>query len=104
MTYIAIVVQSLFDHIELPVFTWVISYPCGIKPVSIVTADVMVHLTSGNNSSAGHHQKPLQTSYKLPLQETNLSYQQVFKPLGTESPVQAQVFGEKAGYILASSV
>lgn len=98
MTYIAIIVQSLFDHIKLPVFSWVISYSCSIEPVSIVAADVMVHLMSGNNNAevctTTNHQPKLK----------KLSYQQVFKPLSTQSPVQLQVFGEKAGYVLASSV
>lgn len=43
-TYVIVVVQALFDHVELPVLSGIISNSCAVQPVAIVAADVMVNL------------------------------------------------------------
>lgn len=52
--YIIVIVQSLFDHIELPVLSRVIAYARTVQPVSIVAAHIMVNLLNQN-------QKPINT-------------------------------------------
>lgn len=84
-TYVIVIVQSLFDHIKLPVFSWVISYSGTIEPVSIVAADVMVYLTTmkdNSNQTAAKSRKHQTTPSNI-----NVSHQQVFKPLSAQSPV-----------------
>lgn len=44
LAYIAVIVESLFDHVELPVLSGVISYTGTVQPVAIVAADVMIDL------------------------------------------------------------
>ncbi len=61
-TYVIVIVQSLFDHIKLPVFSWVISYSSTVEPVSIVAADVMVHLTPMKDNSASNGSKKQRAS------------------------------------------
>lgn len=43
-THIIVVVEALFDHVKLPVLSWVISNPSAVQPVAIVAADIMVNL------------------------------------------------------------
>lgn len=43
-TYAAVVVECLFDHVELPVLSGVVSYTGAVKPVSIVAADIVINL------------------------------------------------------------
>lgn len=43
-TYVAIIVEALFDHVELPVLSGVISYSSTVQPVAIVTADIVINL------------------------------------------------------------
>lgn len=43
-TYIIVIIKALLDHVELPVFSGIISYTCTVQPVAIVTTDIMIHL------------------------------------------------------------
>lgn len=43
-SYIAVVVEALLDHVELPVLSGIIPDAGAVKPVAIVAADVMVNL------------------------------------------------------------
>lgn len=43
-TYATVVVECLFDHVELPVLSGVVSYTGAVKPVSIVAADIVINL------------------------------------------------------------
>lgn len=43
-TYIIVIVEALFDHVELPVLSGVISNPSAVQPVTIIAADIVVDL------------------------------------------------------------
>lgn len=43
-TYIIVIVEALFDHVELPVLSGVISNPSAVQPVTIIDADIVVDL------------------------------------------------------------
>lgn len=41
---LTIIIKSLFDNIELPVFSGIISNSSTVQPVTIVTAHIMIQL------------------------------------------------------------
>lgn len=43
-TYIWIIVQTLFDHVKLPVLTRVITDSSTVEPVAIVTCYIVINL------------------------------------------------------------
>lgn len=78
-TYVIVIVQPLFDHIKLPVFSWVISYSSTIEPVSIVAADVMVHLTPKKDNSASNCSKKQRASTH------SITHSKGFLPVNTQT-------------------
>ena len=51
MFHLGVVVESLFDHVELAVLPRVVAQPGAVQPVAVVTAHVVVNLGNWKNYS-----------------------------------------------------